>query len=100
MTRPTRLTDAELSAALADLPGWEVVDGRLHRELRFADFPTAFGFMAAVATVAQQLDHHPDWSNSWSTVVVDLTTHDVGGITGLDLALARRASELAAPLMG
>lgn len=99
MTRPTPLGESELSAAVADLPGWEVVDGRLHRELRFRDFATAFGFMAAAATVAEKLDHHPDWSNSWAKVVVDLSTHDAGGITELDVQLARRMSELAAPLL-
>lgn len=99
MTRPTPLGESELSAAVADLPGWEVVDGQLHRELRFRDFATAFGFMAAAATVAEKLDHHPDWSNSWAKVVVDLSTHDAGGITELDVQLARRMSELAAPLL-
>lgn len=96
MARPAPLSDAEVAGALADLPGWEVDDGRLHRELRFADFSRAFGFMAAVATVAQAMDHHPDWSNSYATVVIDLMTHDAGGITDLDVALASTVSELAA----
>lgn len=95
MVRPERLSAEETTAALVDLLGWELVGGRLHRELRFADFPRAFGFMAAVATVAQALDHHPDWSNSYSTVIVDLFTHDVGGITRLDVELAGRMSDLA-----
>jgi 4a-hydroxytetrahydrobiopterin dehydratase len=94
------LSDEEVTVALGRLPGWTLVDGRLHRELRFADFPAAFGFMAAAATVAQQLDHHPDWSNSWATVVVDLWTHDRGGLTHLDVDLALRMSELAEPLLG
>ncbi|HPU38982.1 MAG TPA: 4a-hydroxytetrahydrobiopterin dehydratase [Microthrixaceae bacterium] len=96
MTRPTLLSDGDLAAALADLPGWEVIDGRLHRELQFADFSRAFGFMSAVATVAEALDHHPDWANSYGTVTVDLVTHDIGGVTELDVELARRMSELAA----
>jgi 4a-hydroxytetrahydrobiopterin dehydratase len=75
------LDDDELSAALADHPTWEVVDGRLHRELRFAGFAQAFGFMAQVALAAEKLDHHPDWSNSWNKVVVDITNHDAGGLT-------------------
>lgn len=99
MARPTLLDDSELSAAVADLPGWEVVDRRLHREMRFRDFATAFAFMAASATAAEKLDHHPDWSNVWATVVVDLSTHDAGGITALDVALARRMSALAEPLL-
>ena len=95
MARPGRLSDTEISAGLADLDGWDLLDDKLHREFHFADFSVAFGFMAACATVAQQLDHHPEWSNVYSTVVVDLTTHDAGGITELDLRLARRMSELA-----
>lgn len=95
MTRHVRLDAHELETAVAALPGWEVRDGSLHRELHFADFSRAFGFMAAAATVAQAMDHHPDWSNSYSTVVVDLATHDAGGITTLDVELARRMSELA-----
>ncbi|HRW36218.1 MAG: 4a-hydroxytetrahydrobiopterin dehydratase [Acidimicrobiales bacterium] len=71
-------------------PGWEVRDGRLHRELTFADFAEAFGFMVRVAAEAERLDHHPDWSNSWNRVVIDLVSHDAGGrITERDLALAR-----------
>ena len=70
--------------------GWEVVDGRLHRELRFADFAEAFAFMGRVAGEAERLGHHPDWSNSWNRVVIDLVTHDAGAqITDLDLELAR-----------
>ena len=70
--------------------GWEVVDGRLHRELTFADFAEAFAFMGRVAVEAERLGHHPDWSNSWNRVVIDLVTHDAGHtITDLDLALAQ-----------
>lgn len=95
MTRPARLDDAAVSAALAELPGWSLRDGKLHRELRFEDFVAAFGFMSRVAIVAEKLDHHPEWSNFWNRVVVDLVTHDAGGITALDLELARRIDALA-----
>ena len=79
-----------------DVPaGWEVVDGALHREFAFADFVEAFGFMASVALVAEKMDHHPDWSNSWNKVVVDLSSHDAGAITERDVELARRIDELA-----
>jgi len=95
MARPERLTTDQIDAALSGLDGWELVDDKLHRELRFPDFASAFGFMAAAATVAEKLDHHPEWSNVYSKVVVDLTTHDAGGITELDVRLATRMSELA-----
>lgn len=95
MARPVVLTDDEVAAAVADLHGWSVVDAKLHAEFRFPDFAGAFGFMAAVATEAARLDHHPEWSNVYSRVVVDLVTHDAGGITELDVALARRMSALA-----
>lgn len=73
----------------AEVPeSWTLVDGKLHRELQFADFSEAFGFMARVALLAEKADHHPDWSNSWNTVVIDLVTHDAGGVTDRDRELA------------
>jgi 4a-hydroxytetrahydrobiopterin dehydratase len=77
--------------------GWTVVEGHLHREFRFADFSEAFGFMARVALAAEKLDHHPDWSNSWATVVVDITSHAEGRITERCVALAEAANRAAAP---
>ena len=91
-----RLTDDEIAAALASLPAWTIVDGKLHREFRFADFVEAFGFMTACALVAEQRNHHPEWANVWNRVVVDLTTHDVGGLSDLDVALATTMDALAA----
>ena len=65
---------------LPDLPeGWSVVDGRLHRALTFADFDEAFAFMTRVAAEARRLDHHPDWSNSWNEVVIDIVDHAAAG---------------------
>ena len=95
MGRRDLLTDDEVAAALDDLPGWSLVDGKLHAEFVFADFAAAFAFMTAVAPVAEELDHHPAWTNVWNTVTVDLWTHDRGGLTGLDVELARRMSVLA-----
>jgi len=95
MARQELLTEAELAEALQQLDGWQILQGKLHREFHFSDFSSAFGFMAASATVAEKLDHHPEWSNIYSTVVVDLTTHDAGGLTQLDIQLASRMSELA-----
>ncbi len=68
--------------------GWDLLDGRLHRELEFDDFEKAFAFMTRVAAEAEDLDHHPDWSNSYNKVVIDLVSHDAGGLTERDVRLA------------
>jgi len=80
----------EVDARLRDRPGWSLVAGALHRELTFTDFAQAFAFMTAVAAAAERLDHHPDWSNSWNRVVIDISSHAAGGITArcFDLAAA------------
>ncbi len=82
------LAPEEIDARLREQPGWAVVHGALHREVTFADFREAFGFMAMVALAAERLDHHPDWSNSWNTVVLDISSHAAGGITERCFALA------------
>jgi 4a-hydroxytetrahydrobiopterin dehydratase len=73
-------------------PGWSVVDGKLHRELEFDGFADAFSFMTRVAFAAEKLDHHPDWSNSWNRVTIDIVSHDKGGITDTCIALAEAAN--------
>lgn len=95
MPRVPKLPAEAIAAALASLEGWSLVEGKLHREYRFADFNQAFGFMARVALVAEAMDHHPEWCNVYSRVVVDLTTHDAGGISESDVKLARRMDEIA-----
>jgi len=90
-----RLDDAEVARRLGALPGWSLAAGKLHREYRFADFSAAFGFMTRVALEAERMNHHPEWSNVWNRVVVDLTTHDSGGVTASDVALARKMNALA-----
>ena len=82
------LSGEEVASRLADRPGWAVVDGKLHRELAFPSFREAFGCMAEVALTAEKLDHHPDWSNSWNKVVVDITNHASGGLTDRCFRLA------------
>lgn len=89
MARTPKLSQAEAEAALAQLPTWTRVGERLRRELVFADFSAAFAFMTRVALLAEKSDHHPDWSNSWSKVVIELTSHDVGGLSRRDFELAR-----------
>ncbi len=96
MPRPTRLTDAEVAVRLRVLPGWSLEGGKLHRAFSFTDFVEAWAFMSAVALVAEATGHHPEWSNVWNRVTVDLTTHDAGGVTALDFDLAARMQALAA----
>ncbi len=90
-----RLTDDEQRERLVDLPGWAIDGDGIHRQFQFPDFATAFGFMAAVAVVAERMNHHPDWSNVYNRVTVRLTTHDVGGLSIYDFDLAARMSEIA-----
>ncbi len=90
-----KLDETAIREALAKLEGWSLEAGKLHREYRFPDFVTAFGFMSSVALVAEAMNHHPEWQNVYNRVVVDLTTHDAGGITEKDLALAGRMDALA-----
>lgn len=98
MARPTKLDDAELDDRLTKLEGWNLRDGKLHREYAFKSFQEAFGFMSAVALQAESMNHHPEWFNVYSKVVIDLTTHDAGGISSLDFTLAARCEQLAGDL--
>ena len=95
MTRPAKLTDADVDARLAALPGWTREGDTLHRTFTFRDFSEAFGFMSRTALAAEKLDHHPGWTNVWNRVTVDLTTHDAGGLTELDFRLAAEMNRLA-----
>ena len=90
-----RLRDDAISAGLADLPGWSLENAKLHREFKFANFAEAFGFMTSAAIESEKMDHHPEWSNVYNKVIVDLTTHSAGGITKLDFELAGKMSKLA-----
>jgi 4a-hydroxytetrahydrobiopterin dehydratase len=90
MARPSR-ERMSVAAALAGLEGWRAMEGReaIARSYRFKDFADAFAFMTRVALEAERLDHHPEWSNVYNRVEVVLTTHDAGGVTGFDVALAK-----------
>ena len=85
------LTHAERDAALSELPEWSPTgDGKaIARSFRFADFNEAFGFMTRVALLADRADHHPEWSNVYNRVEIELTTHDAGGLSARDVALAK-----------
>ena len=94
---PQKLTAEARKSALAKLNGWSDVPGRdaIARKFVFKDFNQAFGFMTRAALVAEKMDHHPEWFNVYSKVLVDLTTHDAGGITEKDLHLATSMEQLA-----
>jgi 4a-hydroxytetrahydrobiopterin dehydratase len=98
MPKQPKLTDSEIQSALEKMPGWSVVNGKLHRDYKFADFVHAFGFMATSALAIEAMNHHPEWSNVWNRVTVDLVTHDSGGITELDVKLAGKLEAIAAKL--
>jgi 4a-hydroxytetrahydrobiopterin dehydratase len=93
VSRPSKIDVAE---ALAQLEGWTAVDGReaIRKNYRFADFNAAFAFMTRVALMAEKLDHHPEWFNVYNRVDVVLATHDAGGVTELDLQMARFMDEV------
>ena len=94
-----RLQGQERIDALATLPHWHEVEGRdaIARSFRFKDFSAAFGFMARAALEAEKADHHPEWFNVYNRVDVTLATHDAGGLTAKDIALAHAMDEIAAP---
>jgi 4a-hydroxytetrahydrobiopterin dehydratase len=89
-----RFSDEEVQARLAEVEGWEMIDGKLHREFQFSSFLEAFGFMTQVAMLAERRNHHPDWTNVYDRVAIDLWTHDAGGLTALDFDLAQAVSRL------
>ena len=85
-----KLTDGALQAALEGLDGWALDDAGtgIGKTFQFGDFNAAFGFMSRAALKAEQMNHHPEWFNVWNRVEVRLSTHDAGGVTSLDIALA------------
>jgi len=86
----TLLLASEIEQLASILPDWEFLDGKLKRQWRFNDFPQAFAFMVRVAFIAETMGHHPNWSNSWNLVTIELITHDLGGLTNLDIKLAQQ----------
>jgi 4a-hydroxytetrahydrobiopterin dehydratase len=93
-----KLSDAEVRALLPKLPGWKIVDGKLHQEYKCKDFVAAFGNMTRVALVAEAMNHHPEWFNVWNKVVIDLTTHSVKGISDYDFVLAEKIDDIFVPV--
>lgn len=96
MTRPKRLSSEARDEALVTLSGWKLVEGReaIAKRFTFRDFSEAFGWMTRVALLAETMDHHPEWTNIYRTVEVTLATHDAGGLTELDVRMARAMDAL------
>ncbi|MCH8335649.1 MAG: 4a-hydroxytetrahydrobiopterin dehydratase [Proteobacteria bacterium] len=91
---PEKLNEEEIVAGLGELPGWSLANDKLRREFKFGNFVEAFGFMTSAAIESEKMNHHPEWCNVYNKVVVDLTTHDAGGITVLDFELAGKMNNL------
>ncbi len=90
----TKLTDKEVTLEIAKLPEWKLANEKLNRAFKFNSFVDAFTFMTKVAFVAEKMDHHPEFFNVYNRVVIDLATHDVDGISNLDIELAKKINDL------
>ncbi len=91
-----KLTQEQIQTALDELPGWEVKEGKLHKTFKFETFAQAIGWMVSVAIQADKMDHHPDWTNAYNRVTVDLSTHDMDdAISNFDVNLARQMEKIA-----
>ncbi len=84
-----RLSQIDIDEHLKDLPGWSIVNEKLHKEFQFESFNQAFGFMTRAAMEIEKMNHHPEWFNVYNRITVELTTHDAGGITKNDVNLAK-----------
>ena len=88
------LQDVELKELVVKIPGWEIKSEKIKREFNFANFIEAFSFMTKVAFLSEKFNHHPNWENVYSKVIIKLNTHDLGGITNLDLTLASEINKI------
>ncbi len=94
MPRPPRLSPDELSGALRELPSWSGDTGGIRRTIELPSFQDAVAAIVSIADIAEEMDHHPDMDLRWRTVHVNVVTHSAGGVTDLDLQLARRIDTL------
>lgn len=94
-----KMSPERIEAGLKKLAGWELKAEKLHRELKFKNFVQAWGFMTQAAILAEQMNHHPEWSNVYSRVTIDLTTHEAGGISQRDFELAQKMNEILATMV-
>ena len=91
---PTKLSQEQIEKELENLSGWEVLEGKLHKDFQFDDFIQAFGFKTRAALHIEKMNHHPEWFNVYNKLSIDLMTHDAGGITENDINLAKTLNSL------
>lgn len=89
-----KLDQDEIDKEVSTLKDWTVLDGKLHKNFKFKNFIDAFGFMTKIALVAEKMDHHPEWINVYNGVTINLMTHDIGGISNMDISLAREIEKI------
>ena len=89
-----RLSHIDIDEHLKNLPGWSIVNEKLHKEFQFESFNQAFGFMTRAAMEIEKMNHHPEWFNVYNRITIELTTHDAGGITKNDVNLAKILNSL------
>jgi len=89
-----KLKENEIKRALKNLKGWKIENNKIKKEFIFKDFSQAFAFMVRIAIEAEKINHHPEWFNVYNKVIIELTTHDVNGITDLDIKLAKIINEI------
>ena len=92
--KPYLLENEEIQELAAKIPGWEIHPNHIKRDFKFKNFVDAFSFMTKVALICEKFNHHPNWENVYSQVIIKLTTHDLGGISSLDLTLADEINNL------
>ena len=97
MAERKKLEPRDVNEQLGRVRGWSVAHGKLHKEFQFETFVQAFGFMSSVALIAESMNHHPEWSNVYNKVTIDLNTHSAGGITDLDFEFAGKVDALGQP---
>ena len=92
--KPYLLHNEELKELVAKIPGWKIMTTYIEREFNFDNFLEAFAFMTKIALICEKYNHHPNWENVYSKVIIKLSTHDLGGITNLDQIIALEINEI------
>ena len=93
--KPYLLQNEELKELIVKIPGWEITSNQIEREFNFTNFIDAFSFMTKIALICEKHNHHPNWENVYSRVLIKLSTHDLGGITNLDQTIASEINDIA-----